>query len=237
MTSGPNPTGAPAPMMKLDAIEKSYPVGPVSIDVLRGVSLEVHGGDLISVMGPSGCGKSTLMNIMGLLDRPTGGRQSIAGREIGDLGDDELARTRNSTIGFVFQAFHLLPRLTALDNVALPLIYRGMGKAEMAQRSSRALERVGMADRADHRPKELSGGQQQRVALARALVAEPLMVLADEPTAALDPDTANTVMGLFESLCDEDGLAIVIVTHSPEVSHRCRRRITIEDGKLRESAR
>ena len=222
-------------MIELRDVHKSYAVGPVAVEVLRGVSLEVRGGDLVSIMGPSGCGKSTLMNILGLLDRPTTGTRIVGGREIVSLDDDEISRVRNATIGFVFQSFHLLPRLTAAENAGLPLVYRGLPESEVRARALAALERVGMADRAGHRPGQLSGGQQQRVALARALVGEPLLILADEPTGALDPDTANDVMDLFESLCKEARIAVVIVTHSPEVSERCGRRARLDAGVLHET--
>ena len=221
-------------MIRLEDIHKSYAVGPVSVDVLRGVSLEIRGGDLLSIMGPSGCGKSTLMNILGLLDRPTDGRRIVDGREIVTMDDDEISAVRNAKIGFVFQSFHLLPRLTAAENAGLPLVYRGLSEARIRARAVEALDRVGMADRAGHRPGQLSGGQQQRVALARALVGEPLVILADEPTGALDPDTANEVMDTFQALCDDGGIAVVIVTHSPEVSLRCGRRTRLDAGVLRE---
>ena len=221
-------------MIRLEDIRKSYMVGPVDLEVLRGVTLEVRGGDLLSIMGPSGCGKSTLMNILGLLDRPTGGRRLIEGREIVTMDDDEISAVRNATIGFVFQSFHLLPRLSAAENAGLPLIYRGLPESQVRERALAALEQVGMADRAEHRPGQLSGGQQQRVALARALVGEPLVILADEPTGALDPDTAGEVMDTFESLCASSRMAVIIVTHSPEVSQRCGRRTRLDAGLLYE---
>ena len=221
-------------MIELRNVHKAYAVGPVAVEVLRGVSLEVRGGDLVSIMGPSGCGKSTLMNILGLLDRPTSGTRIVGGREIVTLDDDEVSALRNATIGFVFQSFHLLPRLSAAENAGLPLVYRGLAEPEIRSRALAALERVGMADRAGHRPGQLSGGQQQRVALARALVGEPLLILADEPTGALDPDTARDVMDLFEGLSAQGRMAVVIVTHSPEVSARCRRRLRLDAGALRE---
>ena len=220
--------------IELRQIDKSYPVGPVSLEVLRGVSVEVRGGDLVSIMGASGSGKSTLMNILGLLDRPTSGTRIVGGREIVTLDDDEISRVRNATIGFVFQSFHLLPRLTAAENAGLPLLYRGWPEPRIRESALAALERVGMADRASHRPNQLSGGQQQRVAIARALIGEPLLILADEPTGALDPDTARDVMDLFEELCADRRMAVVIVTHSPEVSQRCRRRLTLDAGILHE---
>ena len=221
-------------MMQLEAIEKSYSVGPVSVDVLRGISLEIRPGDLVSIMGPSGCGKSTLMNIIGLLDRPSAGSVKLDGRDVLDMDDDEVSAVRNARIGFVFQSFHLLPRLSAAQNAGLPLIYRGIAEPDIRSRAVAALEQVGMAERTEHRPTELSGGQQQRVALARALIGQPSIILADEPTGALDPDTEAEVMRLFETLCSEFGIAVVIVTHSPEVGARCRRRIRLDNGVLRE---
>lgn len=217
-------------MIRLEDIRKSYEVGPVTVDVLNGVSLEVGAGDLMSIMGPSGCGKSTLMNVIGLLDRPTSGAYFLNGRETASMDDDEVSAVRNANIGFVFQSFHLLPRLTAAQNAALPLIYRGEGEGRIRRLAVEALDRVGMADRAGHRPNQLSGGQQQRVAVARALIGNPTVILADEPTGALDPDTGREIMDIFEQLSSEQDVAVIIVTHTPEVSERCRRRARVEDG-------
>ena len=221
-------------MIRLSDIHKTYALGPVTVDILHGVSLEVHEGDLLSIMGPSGCGKSTLMNIIGLLDRPTSGTYSLKGREVVDMNDDEVSAVRNADLGFVFQSFHLLPRLTAAQNAGLPLVYRGLPEAQIRQRAVEALDRVGMADRAAHRPNQLSGGQQQRVALARALIGEPAVILADEPTGALDPDTGREIMDMFERLSAEQHMTIVIVTHDPKVAERCLRRTRIDAGLLRE---
>ena len=221
-------------MIQLEGIRKSYQVGPVTVEVLNGVSLEVRAGDLMSIMGPSGCGKSTLMNIIGLLDRPTSGAYLLNGREAASMNDDEVSAVRNANIGFVFQSFHLLPRLTAAQNAGLPLIYRGEPEGRIRRLALEALDRVGMADRAGHRPNQLSGGQQQRVAVARALIGSPSVILADEPTGALDPDTGREIMDMFERLSSEQRIAIVIVTHSPEVSERCRRRARVEEGLVRE---
>ena len=206
------------------------------MEVLRGVDLEVNRGDLVSIMGASGSGKSTLMNVIGLLDAPSSGSYSLDGREVSDMTDSRRSAIRNASIGFVFQSFHLLPRLTALENVRLPLMYRGAGGAEMNRRARGALERVGMGDRAGHKPNELSGGQQQRVAIARALVGEPAIVLADEPTGALDPATGNEIMNLFDELNGEERTTLIVITHDPEVAERCRRRTRIEDGALLEEA-
>ena len=220
-------------MLRLRDIRKTYRVGPASVDVLRGVDLEVERGDFVSIMGASGSGKSTLMNIIGLLDTPSSGSYSLDGREVSDMTDSRRSAIRNASIGFVFQSFHLLPRLTALENVRLPLIYRRAGGAEAGRRARGALERVGMADRAGHKPNELSDGQRQRVAIARALVGGPAIVLADEPTGALDPTTGNDIVNLFAEL-NGDGTTLVVVTHDPEVAQRCARHTHIGDGALRE---
>ena len=223
-------------MLRLTDIHKSYVIGPATVEVLSGVELEVSRGDLVSIMGVSGSGKSTLMNIIGLLDSPSGGSYVLDGREVSTMSDNRRSAIRNASIGFVFQSFHLLPRLTALENVAIPLVYRGIGSAEIGRRAAAALDRVGMGDRVDHRPNELSGGQQQRVAIARALVGEPAIVLADEPTGALDPATGTDIMDLFARLNSEEGTTIVVITHDPEIAGRCARRTRLEDGMLREHA-
>lgn len=222
-------------MLRLRRVHKSYQLGPVSVDVLSGVSLAVREGELVSIMGPSGCGKSTLMNISGLLDRPTSGACRLRGRDAAEMSDDERAEMRNAHIGFVFQSFHLLPRLTAARNVALPLVYRGLSEAAIRKRAREALDRVGMADRHEHLPGQLSGGQQQRVAVARALVGEPAMVLADEPTGALDPATGDEIMTMFETLSVDQGVAVVVVTHSAEVAARSHRQTCMTQGVLVET--
>ena len=222
-------------MLRLKDIRKTYSVGPAAVEVLRGVDLEVMQGDLMSIMGASGSGKTTLMNIIGLLDTPSSGSYFLDGREVTAMTDNRRSIIRNARIGFVFQAFNLLPRLTAVENVGLPLRYRGMGSAEMDRRARGALDRVGIGDRADHRPNELSGGQQQRVAVARALVGEPAIVLADEPTGALDAATGNDIMDLFVEL-NEEGVTFIVITHDPEVARRCVRHTRIAGGVLREDA-
>ena len=221
-------------MFRLTGIRKTYTVGPVSVEVLRSVDLEIDRGDMVSIMGRSGSGKSTLMNIIGLLDRPTGGSYLLEGRDVSAMGDSELSTVRNANVGFVFQSFHLLPRLSARENVGIPLVYRGLGDREIDRRAREALDKVGMGDRADHRPNELSGGQQQRVAMARALVGDPAVVLADEPTGALDPATSKDIMALFGRLNAEEETTFVIITHDPQVAGQCRRRLRIDDGVLRE---
>ena len=223
-------------MLRLKDIRKTYVVGPAAVEVLRGVDLDVERGDLVSIMGASGSGKSTLMNIIGLLDTPSSGSYSLDGREVAAMTDSRRSTIRNASIGFVFQSFHLLPRLTAMENVRLPLLYRGTGGAEADRRARRALQRVGMEDRAGHKPNELSGGQQQRAAIARALVGEPAIVLADEPTGALDPATGNDIMNLFAELNGAEGTTLIVITHDPQVARRCRRRTHIGDGVLREEA-
>lgn len=225
---------APRGALRLIGVCKSYRIGPVTTEVLRGVDLEVAAGDLVSIMGPSGSGKTTLMNIVGLLDRPSAGRHLIDGRDVSGLGDDALSRLRNAHVGFVFQAFHLLPRLSAAENVCVPLVYRGTGRGEALRRARAMLERVGMADRLEHRPDQLSGGQKQRVAIARALAGEPALLLADEPTGALDGDTAGETMALLLELNAERGVTVLIITHDPAVARRCARRMRIDGGRLRE---
>ena len=223
-------------MLGLVDIRKTYAIGPITVDVLQGVRLEVNRGDLLSIMGPSGCGKTTLMNILGLLDRPTAGSYLLEGREVSTMGDDELSAIRNARIGFVFQSFHLLPRLSARENVGLPLIYRGLSEKEIERRAREVLEKVGMQDRADHKPSELSGGQQQRVAIARALVGEPAIVLADEPTGALDPRIGEEIMQLFIRLNVEERITVIIITHDPGIARRCARQTRMREGMLYEEA-
>ena len=223
-------------MLRLTDVRKSYVVGPVTVEVLRGVDLEMDRGEMVSIMGASGSGKSTLINIIGLLDTPDSGSYVLDGRDVLELSDDRRSSIRNADIGFVFQSFNLLPRLTALENVGLVLVYRGLGSSEVARRAVAALNRVGMADWATHRPNELSGGQQQRVAIARALVGNPSIVLADEPTGALDPDTGNDIMDLFVRLNRDDGTTLIVITHDPQVSKRCARGTRISNGVLVETA-
>ena len=221
-------------MLRLVDICKSFRLGPIHVDVLQGVNLEVNRGDLLSIMGASGCGKSTLMNIIGLLDQPTSGSYLLEGREVSAMDDNELSTIRNASIGFVFQSFHLLPRLTAQENVGLPLVYRRLGDKEIRQRSQVVLEKVGMHNRAAHKPNELSGGQQQRVAIARALVGEPSILLADEPTGALDPRIGQEVLQIFLRLNAEEGLTVIIITHDRTIARQCLRRTRLNNGVLRE---
>ena len=213
-------------------VRRSYRLDGISVEALRGVSLRIDPGEYVAVVGPSGSGKSTLMHLLGCLDRPTSGLLRVGGRDVATLSDVELAELRNRTIGFVFQSFQLLRRSTALDNVALPLVYRGVRRAERRERASAALTAVGLGHRLGHRPGQLSGGEQQRVAIARALVGEPSLLLADEPTGNLDTASGLEVMAILERLVVERGVAVVVVTHDPEVAGLARRRIRVRDGVL-----
>ncbi|MEV4658054.1 ABC transporter ATP-binding protein [Micromonospora sp. NPDC049301] len=222
-------TGSPPAIEAVD-VSRTYQLDGVSVEALRGVSLTVQPGDYVALVGPSGSGKSTLMHLLGGLDRPTGGRLVIGGRDVAALSPPEMATLRNETIGFVFQAFHLLPRTSAVENVALPLVYRGVSARQRRERAAAMLGRVGLGHRLDHRPNQMSGGEQQRVAIARALVTEPTVLLADEPTGNLDSVTGAAVLELLERLNAESGVALVMVTHDQEVAARARRRITMRDG-------
>jgi putative ABC transport system ATP-binding protein len=213
-------------------VTRDYALDGVTVPALRGVSFTVEAGDYVAIIGPSGSGKSTLMHLLGGLDRPTAGTLEIGGRDVTGLDPQALAKLRNETIGFVFQSFHLLARTSAVDNVALPLVYRGMRAAERRRRAVAMLERVGLGHRLDHRPNQLSGGEQQRVAIARALVTDPQVLLADEPTGNLDTRNGQAVLALLETLNSEQGVALVVVTHDAEVADRAHRKIVMRDGVI-----
>ncbi|MFI6321373.1 ABC transporter ATP-binding protein [Nonomuraea sp. NPDC050556] len=218
----------------LEAIDltRSYQLEGLSVDALKGVSLAIDQGEFAAIIGPSGSGKSTLMHLLGCLDRPTSGVLRINGVEMAGLADNDLAELRNRTIGFVFQSFHLLARTSALENVALPLVYRGLGRTERLAKARAALDAVGLGHRLDHRPSQMSGGEQQRVAIARALVGEPKVLLADEPTGNLDTRNGEEVMRILDRLNSESGVAVVLVTHEPEVAAHARRQIHVRDGLI-----
>jgi len=218
-------------VIRTEALAKVYQMGAEEVHALRGVDLEIRKGEYVAIMGPSGSGKSTLMNLIGCLDSPSSGRYWLAGRLVSELDDDELAYIRNKEIGFVFQTFNLLPRATALHNVELPLIYNGTPAEERVERAKKALDRVDLTPRMNHKPNELSGGQRQRVAIARALVNNPSIVLADEPTGNLDSKTGEEIMNLFENLHGQ-GNTIILVTHEMDIAQHAHRVIFIRDGKI-----
>jgi putative ABC transport system ATP-binding protein len=217
-------------MIRLRGVSKIYRVGTQTVPALRRVDLDVNDGEFIAIMGPSGSGKSTLMNIVGCLDRPTDGTYQLDGVQVSKLGDSQLAKVRNRRLGFVFQSFNLLPRMSAVDQVALPLVYRGARNRRRVAMA--ALAMVGLTNRAHHKPTQLSGGQQQRVAIARALVGNPTIILADEPTGALDTKTSHEVMEIFRKLNEQRGITIAFVTHEPEVANYTRRIVSFRDGEI-----
>lgn len=218
-------------MIRTEKLAKSYQLEGVEVHALRGIDLQVASGEFVAVIGPSGSGKSTLMNIIGCLDTPTTGRYLLNGEDVSCLSDNKLAEIRNQLIGFVFQSFNLLPRLSALANVELPLVYRGVGGRERREKALAALESVGLADRTGHRPTQLSGGQQQRVAIARALVGDPLLILADEPTGNLDSTSGIEVMKILQKL-HQQGKTIVLITHDHGIAHQAQRYVRIQDGQV-----
>jgi len=221
-----------APVIELQDICKVYQMGEVEVHALRGVSLDVYDGEILTIMGPSGSGKSTMMNIIGCLDQPTDGTYLLEGDDVSHLHDDDLASIRNRRIGFVFQTFNLLARTSALQNVTLPLIYAGVGRSERRDRAREALETVGLGHRLDHLPTELSGGQQQRVAIARALVNRPSIILADEPTGNLDSKSGAEVMAVLQGLNREGGMTVILVTHDPKIAEHTERIVHLHDGAI-----
>ena len=218
--------------IEAEDVHRSYSLGGTQVSALNGVSLQIRAGEYVAITGPSGSGKSTLMHLLGCLDRPTSGVLRIGGRDVRKLGDAELAELRNTMIGFVFQAFQLLPRASAVDNVALPLVYRGVPRSERRRRAVAALTAVNLGHRLGHRPTQLSGGEQQRVAIARALFGEPSVLLADEPTGNLDSVNGDEVMAILERLNTERSVAVVLVTHEAEIAARADRLIRVRDGLI-----
>ncbi len=218
-------------LIKLKSIKRDFALGAETIRVLKGIDLTINQGEYVALMGPSGSGKSTLMNLLGCLDTPTSGSYILNGQDVSKMRDDELAEIRNKEIGFVFQTFNLLPRTTALDNVALPMIYAGYGKAERSARAKEVLEQVNLGDRMDHQPNQLSGGQRQRVAIARALVNKPSIILADEPTGNLDSKTSVEIMKLFDDI-HQNGNTVILVTHEEDIAAYAHRVIRLRDGLI-----
>jgi len=233
MATMSTPAASDRPLIEVSQLTKSYTLGDQTVHALAGVSLCIAAGEFVAIMGASGSGKSTLMNILGCLDVPTTGHYALAGEAVEGMSPDELAGVRNRRIGFVFQQFNLLPRTSALENVELPMIYAGVKAADRHPRAMQALQRVGLGERTGHTPAELSGGQQQRVAIARALVNNPQLILADEPTGALDTTTSEEVMRLLRDL-NAQGITIVLVTHEPDIAAWARRKIVVRDGRILE---
>ena len=226
-----------AAVIRIANLVKDYRLGEVPVHVLKGISLEIERGDFVAIMGPSGSGKSTLMNILGCLDKPTTGEYRLDDVDVSALGRDQLAEIRNQKIGFVFQQFNLLARTSAVENVELPLLYTTTPAAERRARAMGALESVGLADRFEHQPSQLSGGQQQRVAIARAIVTHPRIILADEPTGALDSRTSIEIMAIFQRLNREAGMTVIVVTHEPDIAAYASRNIHFKDGRLQRDVR
>lgn len=223
-------------VIKIRGIRRDFPLGQEVVKVLKGIDLDIEKGEYVALMGPSGSGKSTLMNILGCLDTPTAGSYELNGKDVSNMSDDELAEVRNTEIGFVFQTFNLLPRTTALENVALPMIYAGASKAKRKERAEEVLADVGLADRMDHRPNQLSGGQRQRVAVGRALVNKPSIILADEPTGNLDSKTSEEIMALFDEI-HRNGNTVIIVTHEEDIAAHTHRIIRLIDGTVASDTR
>ncbi|WP_271393236.1 ABC transporter ATP-binding protein [Aequorivita sinensis] len=223
-------------VIKIRNITRDFPLGSETVKVLKGIDLDIERGEYVALMGPSGSGKSTLMNLLGCLDTPTSGSYELNGKDVSSMSDDELAEIRNKEIGFVFQTFNLLPRTTALENVALPMIYAGASKAARTERAKEVLSNVGLADRMDHKPNQLSGGQRQRVAVGRALVNRPSIILADEPTGNLDSKTSVEIMNLFNEI-HKAGNTVILVTHEEDIADNAHRIIRLRDGKVESDTR
>jgi len=219
-------------LIELSGIERRFQLGDTTVRALAGLDLSISAGEYVAVMGPSGSGKSTLLNLLGLLDRPNAGSYRLEGRDVTTLSADEQAQVRSTRIGFVFQSFHLVPRLTAAENIALPMMLAGIARSERDRRVTEALKNFGLDQRADHKPDQLSGGQRQRVAIARATIMQPALILADEPTGNLDRHTGEEVVNLLEAL-NASGVTLVIVTHDPQMGERARRQLVMEDGRLK----
>lgn len=222
-------------MISVKELTKTYIMGPTKVHALRGVNLDIRKNEFVALMGPSGSGKSTLMNLLGCLDTPSSGEYWLNGINVSTMDDSELAEVRNKEIGFVFQTFNLLPRLTALDNVALPLVYAGISKAGRREKAMQVLDAVGLGDRVEHKPNELSGGQRQRVAIARALVNDPSIILADEPTGNLDTKTSIEIMGILENI-HRLGNTVILVTHEPDIAEHAHRAVRLRDGMVESDA-
>jgi putative ABC transport system ATP-binding protein len=218
-------------LLQLDGVGRTYDMGAVRVHALRNVTMGVEAGEFVAILGPSGSGKSTMMSIIGCLDRPTAGQYHLAGNAVGELGDDRLAAIRSRTIGFVFQSYNLLPRTSAIENVATPLLYQGVGRRERLARAQRALERLGLGDRLRHEPTELSGGEQQRVAVARAIVTDPALLLADEPTGNLDTRAGSEVLDVLRGL-HREGRTIILITHDAGIAAAAERQVHLRDGAL-----
>ncbi|MFT4698330.1 MAG: putative ABC transport system ATP-binding protein [Flavobacteriaceae bacterium] len=223
-------------IIKIRGIIRDFPLGQEVVKVLKGIDLDIERGEYVALMGPSGSGKSTLMNLLGCLDTPTGGTYELNGNDVSNMTDDELAEIRNKEIGFIFQTFNLLPRTTALENVALPMVYAGASKSDRIARAEEVLADVGLADRMDHKPNQLSGGQRQRVAVGRALVNKPSIILADEPTGNLDSTTSSEIMTLFHEI-HEKGNTVIVVTHEEEIAAHAHRIIRLRDGMIESDIR
>jgi len=226
----------PSPIVHFENVRKTYQMGPVTVEALRGVTFEIQAGEYISIMGPSGCGKSTMLNLLGCLDRPSSGHYRLGGEDVSQMNDDALSSVRGARLGFVFQSYNLIQQLTVVENIEIPLYYQDRAEEQSRDMARRMAARVGLDQRLEHKPFELSGGQQQRVAIARALVNEPLVILADEPTGNLDSSSGTEIMRLFDELHDQ-GKTLILVTHDPGVGQRAHRTIRLRDGEIESDVR